>query len=320
MTECVPEVDHVSMRAAARNLGVWPRELEFAAQFGEIRTQGGVPPGTRRVPRAELERLQADKGFAEVLRERLRLVGTRRGAELLGISPSRFTRLARGGCFAPAQFYLNRYRAVVWLYLAAELRAFAERRPELLTGRAPRGLRVLWEEGVDYRPWHWRRRRVGQLSGQAADPWERAAARASVLEEGVLEECVPDARERARLLSLRPPLAGWWEQQPEAVREKARALSVATSDEEVLWYRLMLEADMEEARAASAHAAPPPAVPREGNADSPRLLTAVPRQPVPSRPAGSAARAATTRPAGRPRAPRWRDRLRSRQGTGGSTG
>ncbi|NEE44437.1 hypothetical protein G3M55_07410, partial [Streptomyces sp. SID8455] len=69
------------------------------------------------------------------------------GAALLGIAAARFTRLARAGCVSPVTFYLNRYRAVVWLYLADELASFAAREPELLAGRTPLGMRTMLEAG-----------------------------------------------------------------------------------------------------------------------------------------------------------------------------
>lgn len=257
--------DDVAMRTAARELGLQPRLVELAVQVGEVRTGWAAGSGPRRVPRAELARLKASAGFPWSLRERLRVVNAAKGAELLGISPARFARLARGGCFTPVHFYVNRYRTVVWLYLAGELRAFAERGAELLTGRVPKGLRVLLAEGVDFRPRHWRCRRVRQLSQQAAGPWDAAASRAAVLDAGALAEAVPDPRERARLAAGAPELVTLRRDQSVATREAAGELCVATAEDEVFWHRLMLAADLEEARAAeplctAAEAASQPAV------------------------------------------------------------
>ena len=238
----------VAMRTASRELGLPPKLLELAVQVGEVRTVCGAPEGPRRVPRAELARLKGSAGFPQSLHDRLSVVNAAKGAELLDISAARFARLACGGCFSPVHFYVNRYRTVVWLYLVRELRAFAERRPELLSGSVPRGLRVLLAEGADYRPQYWRGRRVGQLSRQAAGPWEAAAARAAVLGEDVLEEAVPDPDERARLAALKPELVTV-RSESLATRDAMGELCVATAEDEVLWHRLMLTADLEEARA-----------------------------------------------------------------------
>lgn len=255
----------VALSTAAGRLGLAPGAMELAAQLGEVRTvratgagragpvgpdgpASGWPP--RRVPRAELARLQAAEDFPDGLRERLRVVDAGGGAQLLGITGSRFARLARGGCFSAVRFYVNRYRTVVWLYLAEELRTFAESRPELLSGSLPRGLRILLTEGVDLRAGHWRGRRVGQLCRQAEGPWESAAARAAVLAEEVLEEAVADGAERALLRALRPelrPLRG----RSLAVRELTRELCTAAAEDEIFWQRLMLAADLEAARASA---------------------------------------------------------------------
>ena len=72
----------------------------------------------------------SEDGFPEALRERVKTVGTTEGAALMEVTTARFTRLARLGLVVPVKFYLNRYRAVVWLYLAEELRQFAAGRGE----------------------------------------------------------------------------------------------------------------------------------------------------------------------------------------------
>lgn len=131
---------------AARELGLKRSELDLAARLGRIRTVPDEGGGGRRVPRAEIDRLSAEPGFPEALRESVRTVGTREAAELMEVAPTRFTRFARAGLVVPVTFYLNRYRAVVWRYLANELRAFAAA-PEhagLLHGPTPETLRGPW--------------------------------------------------------------------------------------------------------------------------------------------------------------------------------
>lgn len=296
--------DNVAMRTASRELGLRPKVLELAVQVGEIRSVRGVSAGQRRVPRTELTRLKESAGFPQSFEERLQVVDAADGAELLGIGAARFARLARGGCFSPVRFYVNRHRTVVWLYLARELRAFAERRPELLSGNIPRGLRVLLEEGVDFRPRHWRGRRVGQLCRQADGPWELAAARAAVLDAEALEEAVPDPGERARLTALKPELTAV-SGESAATRDVAEEVCVAEAEDEILWHRLMLEADLEDARASrppAEDAGAPPIEAREGAGVSgvsgaadaaesaeavvaPRLGPGVPDVPAPAVPA-----------------------------------
>lgn len=196
----------VAFDRAARELGLKLGEFELAVQLGEVLT---VAVGTmgRRVGRAELLRLAAAEGFPSALRARLRVVGTTEGAELLDISPGRFSRLARGGFFTPVRFYVNRYRAVVWLYPAAELRAFAEREPALLTGRIPAGLRATLSAGEDQRAARWRGRRIEQLLTRTEDPWERAAVWAAVLAPAELDATLTDPAERAYVRELMPRLA-----------------------------------------------------------------------------------------------------------------
>lgn len=104
--------------------------------------------------RTEIERLRAEPGFPDTLTKSVRAVGTTEGAAVMQVPPSRFTRLAKLGLVVPVSFYLNRYRAVVWLYLADELRQFAADKDNvtLLTGRTPEGMRDQLAAGVDLRP------------------------------------------------------------------------------------------------------------------------------------------------------------------------
>lgn len=249
-------VGTVAMGEARRALGLRPRELELAVHLGEVATVTSERTGHRRVSVAEVARLRAEEGFPATLRERLRLVGAREGAALLGVSPSRFARLARAGCFGPVRFSLNRYRSVVWHYRAAELRDVAEQQPELLGGILPEGLRRLPAEGEDWRPRHWRNRRIAHLLRGTDDPWAAAAAHAAVLAPEVVREAVPDQTERARLEELRPDLAPV---RPEslAARDVVRRLLTADGEEEILWHRMGLTLALSTARSARPLPRPP---------------------------------------------------------------
>ncbi|MFI0259722.1 DUF6397 family protein [Streptomyces sp. NPDC017056] len=244
---------------AARELGLRSGEFELAAQLGEIatvppepgsgpgsRTGPGGPWARRRVPVAEVRRLRAEEGFPETLRDRLRTVGTAEAADLMGIGAGRFLRLARAGCFGPVRFYVNRYGVVVWLYLAAELTGFADREPELMRGSVPAAMRAMLGSGQDWRGRQWRSRRVAQLMGQAADPWESAAVIAAVLPPEELASVAEDPLERSLLRRLRPTLAP-----PAAVPTAGEAVERATTAEEfdeVLWYRVNLSRSLDQAR------------------------------------------------------------------------
>ncbi|MEU9965795.1 DUF6397 family protein [Streptomyces malaysiensis] len=237
--------ESVGYGAAARALGLKPHEFELAVQLGEVRT---VTTGLgRRVACEELRRVTAAEGFPEALIARLRVVGTAEGAELLGISQGRLTRLARGGFFAPVRFYINRYRAVVWLYLASDLIEFADRQPELLSGRTPPGLSAALAAGEDWRAAKWRGRRIGQLLAQTEDPWERAAVLASVLGSVELASAVADPHERAYLRQLRPALV---RMRPEAgaVRDIIDAVVTADDPREIRRYRAALASSLGDAR------------------------------------------------------------------------
>lgn len=265
---------------AAQELRLKRGEFELAAQMGHVRTVGGSLSGRRRVARGEVERLRRAAGFPDALRERVRTVGTAEGAELMDISPGRFTRLARAGYLVPVRFYLNRYRAVVWLYLAEELRAFASGEPGLLKGRLPRPrartgslaptggadsgpgadadltsdaeaaeaaaeATVVGEE--DCRPRNWRGRRIGLLLHESDDRWERAAIVGSVLDPVQLAELVPDSYERACLNRLRPDLAPG-RPGSEAGREAVQRLLTADDPDEISWHRSSLTALLADAR------------------------------------------------------------------------
>ncbi|MFG2222814.1 DUF6397 family protein [Streptomyces sp. NPDC048644] len=241
---------------AARELELRTGELELATQLGEVRTVpagtdnrpgGGAPLNRRRVPAEEIARLQAEPGFPDTLRERIRTVGTTEAAELMGIAPSRFLRLTRSGCFGPVRFYVNRYGALVWLYLAAEVADFADREPELLRGNTPAAMRVMLDDGQDWRARQWRGRRVAQLMGQTADPWESAAVIAAVLPPEECASVVGDPLERSLLRRLKPHFASVITATA-AARESFEHVLTAEEFDEVLWYRVNLSRALEEAR------------------------------------------------------------------------
>ncbi|MFB9582794.1 MULTISPECIES: DUF6397 family protein [Streptomyces] len=226
---------------AAGELGLRRAELARAVQLGMVRAGPPAPGGAARFAQAELDRVRAADGFPEALRRRVETVsGADAAAEALAISPSRFTRLARCGRVTPVGYRVNRYRAVVWLYLAAELGEFAAREPALLRGIAPPEDRELMTAKADLRPRMWRERHVGLLLRRTADPWERAAVLASVLPEAEAREAVPDPAERIVLAALAPPPPYGHPQIPAAAAVALRLLR-ADEPEEVHWYRTSLE-------------------------------------------------------------------------------
>ncbi|MGW2598373.1 DUF6397 family protein [Streptomyces klenkii] len=256
----------VACGTAARELGLRPREFALAVQLGHVRTVTvafGGRPRVARVAREEIERLRSGAGFPESLRNRLWAVGTAEAAQLMGVSPARFARLARAGCFAPVRFYVNRYRAVVWHYLAADLVEFADANPGLLADRTDPALRMELEERDDQRARSWRARRLGQLTVLTADPWERAAAVAAVLAPDQLADIVPDPYERAYLNLLRPDLAGI-RTDSAAAREAIERVTIAVDADEIGRHRERLARALATARAAR------PAPKPEGHVQVPR--------------------------------------------------
>ncbi|MFI6417095.1 DUF6397 family protein [Streptomyces sp. NPDC050842] len=255
---------------AAEELELRRDEFKLATQLGLVRT---VPVGggeRRRVERVEIDRLRAAPDFPEGLRERVRAVGTREAAALLSVPQDRFTRLARTGHLSPVRFYLNRYRAVVWMYLAAEVTEFALSHPALLAGRLPQDVRERLAAHEDARPRNWRARRLALLLRATDDPWARAAAIASMLHPVHLAEVAGAPYERAHLDRLRPPPQSGHAVSP-AAREVTERLAQADEPDEVLWHRMSLTLALEEARAdrpaphpgeTPAHALRPKAQPR----------------------------------------------------------
>ncbi|MFD7446580.1 DUF6397 family protein [Streptomyces sp. NPDC059909] len=239
----------VAFGRAATALELKRGEFDLAVQLGYIRVAKGKPPGKGRVSREEIDRLRAADGFPDELRERVRTVGTAEAAELISTTPSRFTRLARSGHVTPVRFYLNRYRAVVWLYLVPELEEFAARNPDLLDGKFPAALRARLDDGEDWRARNWRGRRLGILLRQSGDPWERTAAIASLLDPVQVAEVVDDPYERAHMERLRPePPYGRTESL--AVRDATDRLLLAEDPDEILWHRMSLALSLDEARAS----------------------------------------------------------------------
>ncbi|MFE1412111.1 DUF6397 family protein [Streptomyces sp. NPDC058746] len=135
----------VGSARAAGELGLSRSEFARAVQLGIVRAGPPARSGAARFARAELDRVRSAEcppgaAGADALRGRVETVaGAAAAARALGVGPSRFTRLARCGHLTPVGYRINRYRAVVWLYLAAELREFAARDPAVLRGSAPPG-------------------------------------------------------------------------------------------------------------------------------------------------------------------------------------
>lgn len=241
----------VTATRAARELGLKRGELDLAVHLGVIASQQAAGRSRPRVRQQEIDRLRALPGFPDSLRDRVRTVGTAEGARLLGVSAARFTGFARVGCVSPVAFYLNRYRAVVWLYLADELLAFAAKEPDLIAGKSPVGMRTMLEAGTDWRARNWRSRRIDRLLVRAEDPWVRAALHASALDPVQLAEVVEDPYERACLARLQLD-AALGRPGSESGREAMVRLMVADDPDEILWRRVNLTLELEQARAVRA--------------------------------------------------------------------
>ncbi|MER5886649.1 DUF6397 family protein [Streptomyces sp. NPDC001941] len=237
----------VILGRAAQELALKRSEFDLAVQLGHVRTVPGERGGRPRVSRQELDRLRAAPDFPDALRERVRAVGTAEAAALIGATPVRFTALAKAGLFSPTSFYLNRYRAVVWLYLAGELREFAAARPELLKGRLPEETRRDLALGQDRRPRNWRARRLGLLLRASEDPWQSAAAVTLFLDPDDIADLVPDPRERNRLDALRPGPLCRRPDSPKA-RDITERLVLVQDPEEAEWYRASLTGMLRDGR------------------------------------------------------------------------
>ncbi|WP_405495571.1 DUF6397 family protein [Streptomyces sp. NBC_00096] len=237
---------------AAGELGLSRSEFARAVQLGIVRAGPAGATGAARFTRTELDRVRSAEGFPDALRERVETVaGAEAAAAVTGVGPSRFTRLARCGHVTPVGYRINRYRAVVWLYLAADLRDFAAREPGMLRGSAPPADRELMAAKADLRPRKWRERHVGLLLRRTADPWERAAVLASVLPDEELRDTVPDAAERIVLAALAPPPPYGHPQVPAAAAVATRLLRAGPSPDEIHWYRSSLDFALTGARGQS---------------------------------------------------------------------
>ncbi|MFJ6725549.1 DUF6397 family protein [Streptomyces sp. NPDC091281] len=244
-----PYAHSVTCVRAARELGLKRTQFDLAVHLGRIRTVPDEGGGGRRVPRAEIERLRSSPGFPATLRGSVEAVGTGDAAAVMGVPPSRFTRLARLGLVVPVTFYLNRYRAVVWLYLADELRQFAadEANAPLLTGRAPADVTHRLAAGLDLRARNWRGRHLGFLLRRAEGPWQRAGAVAALLDAAQIAEIVHDPWERAHLNRFRPgPPTHAAPGTPAA--DLVQGLMTADAPDEIAWLRADLTQTLEEAR------------------------------------------------------------------------
>ncbi len=181
------------------------------------------------------------------------------------------------------RFSLNRYRAVVWTYLAEEVADFGRTCPALLAGRLPQALRERLAAHEDLRPRNWRARRLSLLLRATEDPWARAAAIASLLDPLQVAEVVDDPYERAHLDRLRPPPPPGMPT-PAAAREIAERLTRADDPDEILWHRLSLALALDEARAVCPAPYPgrPPRLPRSPRLPRPRRPRRPPGGPTPS--------------------------------------
>lgn len=287
----------VSLSRAARELELKRGEFDLALHLGCVRSVPDEGGGGRRIARAEIDRVRAESGFPETLRERVKTVGTTEGAALVGVTTARFTRLARLGLVVPVKFYLNRYRVVVWLYLAEELRQFAagEQNAPLLSGRTPEGLRGQLGEGLDLRPRNWRGRHLGFLLRQTEDPWARAAAVASLLDPVHVAEIIADPYERAHLNRLLPtPVSRPAPDSPGArITER---ITTADHADEIGWLRADLGQSVMEAREVRPAPRPTPDVTAVPAPVAP--VVPAPVVPAPAVPASDApASAALTVPA-----------------------
>lgn len=281
-------VHMITVTRAAAELELRRGEFALAVHLGIVRVDARQPGGRAGVRREEIDRLRSEDGFPETLQERVRTVGTAEGARLLGISPVRFSRLARAGCVTPVAFYLNRYRAVVWLYLAQELGGLAARSPELMVGNSPPWMRSRLDAGTDCRARSWRSRRTERLLALTEDPWARAAVVGEALDPVQLAEVVDDPYERAYLGRVRPvPVFG---QGGSAAGSEAMArLMLADEPDEILWRRVTLGMELDSAR--ELRAAPRPGEERCPGATGDSAVSAGPAVAVgtvgPVRPPGS---------------------------------
>jgi hypothetical protein len=251
----------LSLNRARDELGLDYDEFDVAVQIGEVPTVV-CGPGQWKVAAETVARLRAEDGHPRPLLDRLRLVSSEEGARLLGIGRDRFVRLARAGHIRPVRWYVNQYRAVVWMYVAQELPDFAEQSPALLRGRLPAGLRDAVAGGEDQRARGWRARRTAQLVRDACEAWEEAAVWAAVLGPEIVGEAVPDVYERAYLRKLREALPPG--RPGRATPEQIRELTTADHPDEIALALVALADALGRARVqrgAPRPSLPPPLIP-----------------------------------------------------------
>ncbi|NJP43809.1 DUF6397 family protein [Actinacidiphila epipremni] len=247
----------LTLNRAREELDLTYAEFELALQLGEISTVTAGGADRPRVPAAEIARVLDAPGGKAALLSRIELVDTTAAAELLGIGRDRMLRLTKAGCVRPVRWYVNRYRALVWLYLAGEIKELAAGSPALLAGRLPDAVRAAEAEGDDRRARGWRSRRVAQVVRDAAGPWEEAAAWAALLGPEVTDSVVPDPHERSRLRTLRTVLP-YGRPGPLADAALIRRLTVADHPDEISLALLALADALHRART---HESPPVPVP-----------------------------------------------------------
>lgn len=256
--------DPIALDQVRDALGLEFDEFEVALQVGEVRTVA-CGPAQWKVPRAEVERLLTERdradGGPEALRERLRLVSSKGAAEAMGVSRNRFVLIARAGDVSPVRWYVNRYRAVVWLYRPRELAEFAQHNPTWLKGRLSQHLRETAQDARDLRPRAWRERRAAHLVRDAYDAWDEAAVWAALLGPEAVGEAVPDPGERARLRRLRATLPPG--RPGRATPETVRDITTADDPDEIAQALLSLADALTRARAQqpAPWASPLPALP-----------------------------------------------------------
>ena len=254
-------VELLSLNRARDELGLEYDEFDVAVQVGEVPTVV-CGPGQWKVPAETVARMRTEAGHPQPLLDRLRLVSSDEGARLLGTTRDRFVRLAKAGYVRPVRWYVNQYRAVVWMYLARELPEFAEQSPALLRGRLPAGLRDALAEGEDQRARGWRSRRTAQLVRDACEAWEEAAVWAALLGPEIVGGAVPDVYERAHLRRLREALPPG--RPGRATPEQIRELTTADHPDEIALALVALADALGRARSqrpAPRPSLPPPLVP-----------------------------------------------------------
>ncbi|WP_405785975.1 DUF6397 family protein [Streptomyces sp. NBC_00138] len=292
----------LTLGRARDTLGLDHDDFDVAVQIGEVRTVA-CGPRVRKVPAAEVARLLDPDGRPQALLDRVRLVSSTDAAKQLGIGRDRFVRLARLGYVRPLRWYVNRYRALVWMYPVQELPDLADQHPALLRGPLPEGLRGAVASGEDQRARGWRSRRVAQLLRDAYDPWEEAAVWAALLGPEAVDQALPDPYERAHLRRLRRALPPG--RTGAATPEQIKEITTADHPDEIATALLALSETLVRARAhESAPALVPPTVgPLPVSAFTPSAgLVATSVRP-PAAPTASALGLAPMPPAGVPEMP-----------------